>query len=444
MSDTRQPLSRSFTTRMLLRYALPSMAMMVCLTIYTLVDGLFIAHCVGSIGLSAQTMFGPLWSLEIGAGVMLAAGGSALIGKRLGQRRVESAGRLFTALVVLTAGLGAFFALVGIFLAGPLALLLGASPLQAPYCTDYMRVHMAFDGALFLQLLFQSFFATAGRPGLGFAISAAAGVLNGVLDYVFMVPLHLGMTGAALATGAGCVFSAAAGVLFFAGGCSELRFARPRMSLAALRQILSNGMSEMVTNLAVCTSGFLFNISFMKLAGEDGVAALTIVYYFEFLFTSLLFGYAQGVAPVISYKFGAQDKAQLRLCIRRSIGLMAVCGLLTFALSVGTIGQSLSLFVPRGSAVWELAHAGFPLYAIAFLFGGVNIFVCGAFTALSNGPVSAVISAARTFVFIVPAILFLPHVLGLAGLWLAMPTAEGLGLLVAVWYLVRLRRKYGY
>lgn len=437
-------LGQQFTGRSLLAFAMPSILMSAFSSFYTIVDGVFIARYVGTMGLSGLNMFWPVWSIEYGVAIMLAAGGSAMIAKTMGEGRYHLSRARFTALMGIMLLLGAFVALIGNVFCEPINQALGASAAQLPYCVEYARVHFSFSPCLYLQTAAHVFFITAGRPGLGLISSCVAGILNIVLDYVLIHISGMGMAGAALATGLGWAVPTLVALYYFTFTRESLHFTRPRLGWRALGRICSNGLSELVTHLSTFVVGVLFNISFMHYAGEAGVAALTVVFYFEYLFTAVFFGYSGGVAPIISFKYGHADLAQLRFVTRRNLLSIAAFSLLAYALSMATLPYTLPIFAEPGSPVYELAHRGYPLYAFAFLLMGVNIYASAHFTALSNGLVSAVISGGRTFVFLVSGIVLLPLLWGTQGLWLSVPVAELLGILLAMWYLLRLRKRYGY
>ena len=447
MSDKQKEedaLAQEFGRGSLLRFALPTILMSVCSSCYTIVDGYFIARYAGTMALSGLNMFWPAWSVEFGLAVMLVVGGSAMIAKNMGEGRYRLARARFSALAVLMLALGVLVAVVGNVWCVEINRALGASELQLPYAVEYARVHFSFGPCLFLQAMANMFFVTAGRPGLGLAGTCVAGVLNMALDYVFMVPLGMGITGASLATGIGWAVPTLVFLVYFSRRSGTLYFTWPRLKLRTLRRICSNGMSEMVTHLAVFVNGVLFNLSFMRYAGEAGVAALAIVFYFEYLFTAVFFGYATGVSPIVSFKYGHGDRRQLRLVTRWNLQTLVAIALLAYVVSMLTLPYTLPLFVDPGTRVYELAEHGFVLYALSFLLAWVAIYISAHFTALSNGPVSALISGMRSFVFMVGSILLLPPALGIDGLWLAVPVAELLGGALAVWLLLRLRKRYGY
>lgn len=438
-------LSQRFTAISLLRFAMSNMVMMMVLSLYTIVDGMFISRMAGTLALSAVNMSYPLNSLELAIGIMLGTGASAVIAREMGEGNEDLARQDFSFVVTVAALIGVFFALAGNALLSPILELLGTSAQQMPYTQRYTSILLWFAPALFLQTVFQVLFVTAGKPGLGLGTTVLGGIANVVLDYWFMGPLEKGVSGAALATGIGYCIPAAAGLLYFCRPRdSALWFSAFRPRWKMLLKTCGNGSSEMVSNISNAVTTFLFNILFLRFWGEDGVASITIAMYFQFVFTAVFFGFSMGVAPVISYQYGAGDTEQLRRIFRICLCVTLICSLGTYLLSRLMIGPSLVLFTDSGSAVYRITMEGFPIYAVSFLVMGVSIFASSLFTALSDGLVSAVISFSRTFVFLVGMLLIMPQLLGELGIWLAVPAAEVLGLAVSAGFLLWGRKKYSY
>ena len=441
----RNALERQFTAASLLRFALPNIVMMVFLSLYTIVDGMFISRYVGTLALSAVNMSYPLSSLQLAMGIMLGTGGSAVIARELGEGKTDQARQDFTFVVAAAAAAGTVCALAGNAVLPWLLELLGTSAAQMPYCLPYTRILLWFAPGMFLQTVFQVLFVTAGRPGLGLASTAVGGVANLVLDALFMGPMGWGITGAAVATGIGYCVPAVTGLVYFSlEKRRPLRFTRLAARWRMLAGACGNGSSEMVSNIAVAVTTFLFNVLFLRTWGEDGVAAITIVMYFQFVFSAVDLGFSMGVAPVVSYKFGAGDRGQLRRVHRVCLGFIVLSSAAMYVLSRLAIGTLLVLFTDLDGPVAAITLEGFPIFAVSFLFMGVSIYASSLFTAFSNGVVSAVISFARTFLFLVGALLVLPALLGSVGIWLAVPTAELLGLGVSAGFLLWGRKKYGY
>lgn len=438
-------LGHKITPGFLIRFTLPTVIMMVFNSFYTMVDGGFVSNLVGTGALSAVNIVYPVINLVFAVGIMLATGGSAVVAKLLGEGKDEEARQSFSMITLCGMAAGLVIGLAGVMFTGPIVRGLGANDAIYGYCYDYAFYLSLFVPCGVLQILFQYLFVTAGNPGLGLATTVVGGLSNILFDYVFIVPLQMGIKGAAIATGIGYTIPAVAGLLYFAlGRKKQLRFAKPVFRLSILGKTCGNGSSEMVSNLALAVTTFLFNIMMMRYLQEDGVAAITIVLYAQFLFTAVFFGYTSGVAPLFSYNYGAGEKKRLHTLMRMSLIFVAVCSVIAFVLSLTAGKLVVGLFARPGTRVFDIAANGLNLFAVGFLFMGFNIFASGLFTALSNGKVSAILSFLRTFVFILLAIAILPLLLEVNGIWLSIPVAEFLAVLVSAWYLLRLRRRYGY
>lgn len=445
MERTDHALARQFTTASLLRFSLPNICMMVVMSLYTIVDGIFIARFTGTLEFSSINMSYPLQCLELAVGIMLGTGGSAIIARELGEGKEQAAREDFTCIVAAAAVLGAVFLVLGNLFLEPILQLLGTSAAQMPSCRTYTGILLWMAPAFFLQTVFLVLFVTAGKPGLGLKATVGGGVVNMVLDFLFMGPLKMGIAGAALATGLGYCVPAAAGLWYFCRRReSPLYFVRFPVRWRMLLRSCGNGSSEMVSNIANAVTTFLFNMIFMAFWGEDGVAAICIVLYFQFVFTAVYSGFSMGVAPVISYKYGEGDTAQLRQIFRSCMGFLAVCSVGMYLLSRLTVNQCLAVFTSPGTAVYDIALDGFPLFALSFLFMGFNLFASALFTAFSNGTVSAVISFSHTLVFLLGTLLTFPWLFREPGIWLAVPAAEVLGVGVSVGFLVWGKRRYQY
>jgi len=438
-------LSKKFTFWSLLKFAFPTIVMMVFMSMYTMVDGIFVSRLIGTGALSAVNIVYPVINVVLAVGIMLATGGSAVIAKKMGEQNDMEAKQNFSLIVCVGIAAGIVISVLGFVFIDPLLKFLGANDAIYGYCYDYAFTLLFFTVPSILQLLFQYFFVTAGKPALGLAITLAGGFANIILDYVFIAPLDMGITGAALATGIGYCIPGFFGLFYFLyNRKGTLYFEKPKYDGKVILQSCTNGASEMVTNLAIAVTTLIFNILMMRYLGEDGVAAITVVLYSQFLLTAVYLGYSSGVAPVISYNYGDKDSVQLKKLFRISIQFLVVCSIATFIASMFAADGIVSIFAPSGSNVHSLAVHGFYLFSICYLFMGINIFASAFFTALSNGKVSALISFLRTFVFLVGMLLLMPFLIGVDGIWLAVPIAEAIALAVSVSYLVKMKKVYNY
>lgn len=439
------PLAKKYRFLTLLKFTAPTIIMMVFMSLYTMVDGVFVSRFVGTTALSAVNIVYPVFSIVIALAIMLGTGGSAVVATQMGEKKEQEAHRSFSLIVLCGFLLGVLVMLLGFVFLEPLVWLLGANEATYAYCADYAFWMLMFAPMAMLQMLFQVFFVTAGKPVIGLVVTVAGGVANMVLDYLLIVPLGMGIAGAAIATGIGFSIPAIFGLVYFAvKRKGTLCFVKPGFSGRVLLESCANGSSEMVTNLSAAVTTYLFNIIMMSLIGEDGVAAITIVLYSQYLLTAVYLGYSSGVAPIISYNYGDSNFKQLHKVFRISVIFILTSSVVMFLTALLAAGGVVSVFAGDNPRVFELAKHGFLLFSVSYLFMGVNIFASSMFTAFSDGRVSATISFLRTFVFIVAAVLVMPQVMGVTGVWLAVPVAELLTLAVSLFYIIRLRSKYNY
>lgn len=441
MRREADPLAQSFDIKSLLRFAFPTILTMISMGLYTVVDTVFVARFAGTNALSALNIVCPVINLIVGFGTMLATGGSAIIARKMGAGDRVRASRDFTLIICSGALSGVSIAVFASVFIDVIIRGLGAGDILFPYCREYLSILLLFTPASILQVLFQNLMVTAGRPGTGMVLSISAGLVNILLDYVFMALMHMGIKGAAVGTGIGYLIPAAAGLLFFSAKKRPLHFRRPIMDISILTESCANGFSEMVSQAASAVTTFLFNAVMMRLLGENGVAAITIIIYTQFLLTALYIGFSMGVAPVISYNYGRRDREQLRNVFRICVRFIVLVSVMIFSAALLFGPQLVSMFSEKGTAVYEIAREGFLIFPFSFLFCGVNIFTSAAFTALSNGKLSALISFLRTFGLITVLLLVLPEIFGVTGVWLAVPVAELVTMAVALMLIYRSNAK---
>lgn len=429
-------IAQKFHTWSLLKFAAPSMLMMVFMSLYTIVDGMFVSRFVSSDALSSVNIVYPAIGLLLAVGIMLATGGSALVSRLLGEGKKEKAREAFTLLACISLLFSILFAVSMILWAKPISLLLGSDEALLKNCKIYLIGLAVFSPACTLQSFYQSFFVTAGKPGLGLGLTITAGIVNMILDYIFIVPLQLGVLGAALATGIGQSIPAIIGTIFFFSHKRILYYQRFHFYGKEVLSACANGSSEMVTQLSTSFVTVLFNLILMKLEGADGVAAITIILYGQFMLSSLFLGFSIGVAPIFGYRLGSKDYADLKRLFSISLKFVLFSSVLITALAFFGTPWIVTAFLPRDNSAWSLANVGFHLFSLGYLFCGTSVFASGFFTAISDGKRSALISFLRTFIFIVGSLLILPKIIGITGVWLAIPLAEFLTVFISL-YLLR-------
>lgn len=438
-------LSDHFTYGKLLRFTLPSIVMMIFTSIYGVVDGFFVSNYVGKTPFAAVNFIWPFLMILGALGFMFGTGGSALISKTMGEGDLAKAKSLFSMLIWISLASGVVITVLGFFFLRPVASLLGAEGRMLEDCVIYGRIILAAIPAYMLQMEFQSFFITAEKPQLGLAVTVASGVTNMVLDALFVAVFQWGIAGAAAATAVSQAVGGILPLIYFAlPNSSLLKLTKFKFDGKALIRTCTNGSSELMSNISMSLVGMLYNIQLMKYAGEDGVAAYGVMMYVAMIFIAAFIGYSIGTAPVIGYHFGAANHRELKSLLKRSlviIGILSVCMLVLGEI----LAKPLSiLFVGYDAGLFDLTLRGFGIYSFSFLFSGFAIFGSSFFTALNNGLVSAVISFLRTIVFQIAAVIILPLIWGIDGIWVSVIAAELLAVVVTAAFLKCMRKSYNY
>ena len=438
-------LSDHFTYRKLIRFVLPSVVMMVFTSIYGVVDGYFVSNYAGKLAFASTNFIMPFLMIIGGTGFMIGTGGSALVAMTLGQGRRKDANRYFTMLVYLTLGLGLLLTVIGILVIRPVALFLGASAEMIDKSVLYGRIVLAFNVAFMLQNLFQSLFIAAEKPKLGLLTTVAAGVTNIILDAILVGALNLNITGAALATGISqCIGGIIPLFYFLRPNSSLLRLTLTKIELKVWVRACSNGFSELMSNVSSSIVGMVYNAQLMKYIGQDGVSAYGVLMYVMFIFVAIFVGYAVGSAPIVAFHYGAGNEKELNNLLTKSFKIMALMGVLMVVAAELLSGPFSSLYVGYDATLYAITKNAFHIFSVSFLLTGINIFVSSFFTALNNGAVSAAISFLRTMLFQNAAVILMPLIMGVDGLWWSQAVAEVAAFLISVIFLVAMRKKYKY
>lgn len=438
-------LSEHFTYGKLLRFTVPSVIMMIFTSIYGVVDGIFVSNFVGKTPFAAVNLIMPVCMLLGSAGFMIGTGGSALVSKLMGEGNRQKANEVFSMLIYLSAMLGIVLTVGGILFMRPIATALGAERQMLEDCVVYGRMLLLGTTAFIIQNEFQSFLIAAEKPQFGLAITIAAGVTNMALDALFVGVFRWGLIGAAAATIASQSVGAVIPLVYFIRtGNGVLCLCRAGFDGRALLRTCTNGASEMMTNLSMSLVNILYNFQLMRFSGENGVAAYGVIMYVNFVFVAAFLGYSVGSAPIISFHYGAQNHSELQNLFRKSLVLVGMCAVVMTAAAVALAGVLSGIFVGYDAQLFDLTRRGLTLYSLSFLVMGINIFGSSFFTALNDGVVSAFISFLRTLLFQVAAVLTLPLLLGLDGIWLSIVAAEICALAVTILFFVKMRKKYHY
>ncbi len=439
-------LSDHFTYRRLLRFTLPSIAMMIFTSIYGVVDGFFVSNYVGKTAFAAVNLIYPYLQILGGVGAMFGVGGSALVAVTLGEGDVPRARRYFTMMVSLMIGAGVFFSVIGIIFLRPMALVFGANENLMGECMIYGATCLVFNTAFLLQYGFQSYLIVAEKPRLGLVVTVLAGCTNMVLDFLFMAVFEMGILGAALATGLSQTVGALIPILWFLSrkNTSQLHFTKTRLEIKPMLKACVNGASEMMTSVSASITGILYNRQLMHYAGEDGVAAYGVVMYAAFIFIGVYIGYSTGSSPIMGYHYGAQNHAEMKNVRKRSMILLSCAAIVLTAIAIGFAKPIASIFVGYDVELLAITTRAFQICSVSFLVMWFSMYASSLFTALNNGVVSAAISFIRALVLPIVCIIVLPIFFELDGVWYTMVVSEAIGVVISLIFMLVYKKRYNY
>lgn len=440
-------LSDHFSYSRLIRFTLPSIGMMIFTSIYSVVDGFFVSNFAGKTPFAAVNLIMPVLMILNTVGFMFGTGGSAIVAKTFGEGDKEKANRYFSLFVYTTAAIGLILAILGFIFIRPIAILLGAEGEMIDNAVLYARIILVALPFNSLQFLFQSFFVTAERPNLGLIVTVSSGVTNMVLDAVLVIllPQEYKLAGAAVATAVSQLVGGIFPLIYFGRkNTSILRLGGTKFDGRAILKACTNGSSEFMSNVAMSIVSILYNMQLLKYAGENGVAAYGVMMYVSMIFSGAFMGYSIGTAPIIGYNDGAKNYTELKGLLKKSLKMIGIFGVAMVILAELSAYPLAKLFVGYDAELMELTTSGFRIFSLSFIFMGFAIFSSSFFTALNDGLTSALISFLRTLVFQVSAVIILPKLFGIDGVWFSIVAAEIMAVVFSVIFLIAKRKKYHY
>ena len=441
----RIQLSDHFTYMRLIRFVMPSVIMMIFTSIYGVIDGLFVSNFVGKTPFTAVNFIFPFIMILGAVGFMLGTGGTAIVAKTMGEGDTPRANRYFSLIVYTAIISGTLLALLGIIFVRPIAALMGAEGEMLDCAVQYASIVLIGLPFFMLQNLFQNFLVTAEKPKVGLFVTVAAGLANIVGDALLVAVFDLGLVGAALATALSQMVGGLLPLIYFVRrNSSLLRLCKPELNWLVLLRTCTNGSSELMSNISSSFVTLLYNARLLEYAGEDGVAAYGVIMYVSFIFIAIFIGIVIGAAPIVSYHYGADNRAELKNVFRKCTTIVAVLGAAMTALALLLAAPLSAVFVGYDEALYEMTLWGFIIYSLHYVLAGFGIFGSSFFTALNNGGISAAISFLRTLVFQSSAVILLPLAFGLDGIWFSVLVAELLSFAVTLTFIITKRKKYGY
>lgn len=425
--------SKKQTYNQFLKYLFPSIATMIFLSFYTTIDGFFVSRYVNADALASINIIIPITCVFFGVSIMLATGSGALVSIKMGEKDKDGANKLFSFITISLLILGIIMTIGGIVFLEPILRFLGATDKLMPYVKPYGFLTILMTIPMMMKLYFEYYARVDGNPKIALIMSTLGLGLNVIFDYIFIGILDMGILGAGLGTFSSIAISSIVGLVYFISSKSNLKFVKTNIDMKSLFNSCYNGSSEMFTELSTGITTFLFNKSLLIIAGENGVAAMSIITYMYYFFIAVYFGITVGVSPIISYNFGAKNKDKINESLRYSFITVAWTSVLIFLVSIMCGKYIIGMFT-TDIDVYDIASYGIKLFSWGFLMIGLNVFISGYFTAIGNGKVSAIISILRSLIFVTIAVAVLPKFIGISGIWLSIPIAEALTIAFSIYF----------
>lgn len=424
-----------------LKYLIPSILSLIFVSFYTTIDGYFASHFINSMALASINIVLPITALSFGLAIMMSIGSGALVGMKLGEGKLNEAHGLFSFIFLCMIILSIIMTILGLIYLDKILYFLGATKTLMPYAKAYGFWTIIFTPMIAIKLFLEHYARIDSSPLVAMIMSILGIIFNIVINYICVNIFDMGIAGAAIGTGLSVSISSMIGIFYFISKHSKLKFKKPTCDFKFLFASIYNGSSEMLTEISTGITTFLFNIFLLKYAGENGIAAMSVITYLFYFFIAFYFGITVGSQPIISFCYGAKNFVKIRQTMKYAFITIIATSIPIFLVSNIFAKEMISIFIIDDKAVLDIAINGLKLFSMCFLLIGINIFISGYFTAIGSGTFSAIISICRAFIFVIILLPMLSKILGLAGIWVTVPIAELLTITLSIIFLILTRHK---
>lgn len=414
------------------KYFFPTMCAALSTSVYILFDTIFIGQGVGSKGLTALNISLPIYSIYFGTGLLIGIGGSTLMSIEKGRGRQDKADKIFTLSFILGLILATIYCIIGFIFLEEIALVLGATKEIMPFVKEYMVVVVIGTIPFVMGSVMAPFIRADKAPKKAMFAVIFSGFLNIILDYIFVFPLNMGMRGAAIATVFSYTISYLILLTHLLSKNNTLKFRKGFYKLSYITRIFKCGLPSLFIEVSLGFVIFIFNIQILKIIGDYGVTAYSIISNTGIIAVALFNGISQTIQPLISINMGANLKERATRLRNLGLSTALAIGVAFFILCIVFPEQIVRIFVKSTGEVLAIAINSIRIYATAFIIMGINMVSGAYFQSIELAKESFIIAFCRGLLFVSICVFVLPLFIGINGVWLSVPIGELLTLIVTV------------
>lgn len=415
------------------KFIMASVVGIVLNTIYTIIDGIFVGQGVGEVGLVAINIVWPAITIVIGTGLMLGIGASSLIAIKLGKNDLNTSEKYLGTTIITATIFGIMITVVGLFFKESILNLLGADDIVMPYAKDYFTILYIIAIPYIFSTAFNPIIRTDGSPNLAMILIAIGAVSNIILDYLLVIIFDFGIKGAAIATSSSIILSTISSFYYFVKGNSRIKIRKQYLTLdlRILKEIIKIGFVSFIIQLSYGIIIFVQNNVMYSYGSNIDVAIYTVASYVNCFFVNVCNGIAQGLQPLIGYHFGASKFKRMKQLLALSIGMSVLSGILVF-IGIYVYGRQLVSIFGISSENLEYGYQSIVLYCLGSPIVGIIFTMMGYYQAIGKNLQANVLSTSRGLIFQLILTLLLPPVIGVSGVFLSLPIAEFLTILILI------------
>lgn len=408
-----------------LKFIIPSVLSMWVFALYSMVDGFFVSNYVGEVEFSAVNISMPIITLFFATGILFSIGTQARVGMNLGKGDFNLANKIFSTSIVSLIFIGILFSGVIYIFIDKIIYVLGANDATAEFVREYLKAIVPFGMFFMLTYQLEVLVKVDGAPHISAFSVFIAAISNIVLDYLLIVEFHMGIFGAALATGIAQAISSFSFILYFSRKTGRLRFVK-NFDFSILKSTLPLGIGDAISEIAIGFTVFLFNRNLFEVYGENAVIAYTVISYVSVFATVTMTGVAQGLAPIFSFDYGKRDYKKIRKFVERGVVTILLISVVFIFVAHRFAEPIVNIFLDEGTDILHETSIALARYSWAYPLIGLNGLMITFFASLGHGRIATTLSVLRTPIVISIVMFICRALMPDYFLWYVLAFAEGL------------------